>query len=96
MVLMPLILPLMMSMSSRFLLSPGSKYTLGRVLMVVVYPDQMFVLGGIHQGDDTLCLRGGIIQAFNLNTLQFQDSYSSTIWSQYKVPSLVTAQIGGK
>ena len=63
---------------------------------VKVYPDQMFVLGGIHQGDSTICLEGGIIQVFNLNTLKFQDSYSPTTWSEYKVPSLVTAQIGGK
>jgi hypothetical protein len=63
---------------------------------VKVYPDQMFVLGGIHQGDAAICLEGGIIQVFNLNTLKFQDSYSPTTWSEYNVPSLVTAQIGGK
>jgi Kelch motif protein len=62
---------------------------------VKVYPDQMFVLGGI-QRNSTACLEGGIIQAFNLNTLKFQDSYSPTTWSEYEVPSLVTAQIGGK
>ncbi|KAN0087300.1 hypothetical protein V8E54_000988 [Elaphomyces granulatus] len=63
---------------------------------VKVYPDQMFVLGGIHQGDGrVMCLEGGIIQVFNLNTLKFQDSYSPTTWSEYNVPSLVTAQIGG-
>ena len=62
---------------------------------VKVYPDQMFVLGGIHQGDATICLNA-IIQVFNLNTLQFQNSYSPTTWSEYKVPSVVTAQIGGK
>ena len=62
---------------------------------VKVYPDQMFVLGGIHQGDATICLNA-IVQVFNLNTLQFQNSYSPTTWSKYNVPSLVTAQIGGK
>jgi hypothetical protein len=61
---------------------------------VKVYPDQMFVLGGIHQGDATICLNA-IVQVFNLNTLQFQNSYSPTTWSKYNVPSLVTAQIGG-
>ncbi|KAN0087217.1 hypothetical protein V8E54_000905 [Elaphomyces granulatus] len=29
------------------------------------------------------------------NILKFQDSYSPTTWSEYNVPSLVTAQIGG-
>ncbi|KAN0079188.1 hypothetical protein V8E54_004402 [Elaphomyces granulatus] len=58
---------------------------------VKVYPDQMFVLGGGY----LTCLEGGIIQIFNLNTLKFQDSYSPTTWSEYNVPSLVTAQIGG-
>jgi len=62
---------------------------------VQVYPDQMFVLGGIHEGDATICLEGGIVEVFNLNTLTFQTSYSPTTWSEYKVPSLVTAQIGG-
>jgi hypothetical protein len=62
---------------------------------VQVYPDQMFVLGGIHQGDVTVCLEGGIVEVFNLNTLTFQDSYSPATWSKYQVPSLVTAQIGG-
>lgn len=61
---------------------------------VKVYPDQMFVLGGIHQGDPTICLNA-IVQVFNLNTLQFQTSYSPATWSEYNVPSLVTAQIGG-
>src|SRR5882762_6933066 len=31
---------------------------------VKVHPDQMFVLGGIHQGDATICLNA-IIQVFN-------------------------------
>ena len=43
---------------------------------VKVYPDQMFVLGGIHQG--SVWREGGIVQVFNLNTLRFQDSYSPT------------------
>jgi hypothetical protein len=62
---------------------------------VKVYPDQMFVLGGVRQGYSTKCLEG-LIQVFNLNTLGFQDSYSPITWSEYKVPSLVTARIGGK
>src|SRR6267378_7521425 len=47
---------------------------------VKVYPDQMFILGGIPE-DSEICLEGGIIQVFNLNTLEFQDSYSPTTWS---------------
>ncbi|KAN0087323.1 hypothetical protein V8E54_001011 [Elaphomyces granulatus] len=62
---------------------------------VKVYPDQMFVLGGIHRGNPSSCLEGGIIQVFNLNTLKFQDTYSPTTWSEYNVPGLVTAHIGG-
>lgn len=60
-----------------------------------VYPDQMFVLGGIFQNDPTICLDGGYVQVFNLNTLEFQDSYSPSNWSNYSVPSIVTEQIGG-
>jgi hypothetical protein len=63
---------------------------------VKVYPDQMFVLGGIFKGDPTVCLEGGIIQVFNLNTLEFQDSYDPGIWGEYQVPPVVSAQIGGK
>lgn len=61
-----------------------------------VYPDKMFVLGGIFQNNPAVCLDGGFIQVFNLNTLEFQDTYSPTDWSNYSVPSIVTRQIGGK
>lgn len=63
---------------------------------VKVYPDQMFVLGGQFAGNPAICLDGGIIQVFNLNTLRFQDSYNPLNWSAYEVPSLITSQIGGK
>lgn len=59
------------------------------------YPDQMLVLGGVHL-DPTHCLDGGVIQVFNLNTGRFQNSYSPKVWSEYKVPDLVTAVIGGE
>ncbi|CAG8097522.1 unnamed protein product [Penicillium olsonii] len=59
-----------------------------------VYPDQMLAVGGLHV-DQSHCLEGGIIVDFNLNTLKFQDEYDPTKWSEYKVPDLVTAQIGG-
>jgi hypothetical protein len=60
---------------------------------VAPYPDQMFVIGGVHQSQAT-CV-DGIIQVFNLNTLQFQDSYTPSTWSTYEVPEVVTAVIGG-
>lgn len=59
------------------------------------YPDKMFVLGGRYLGGGT-CLKGGIIQVFNLNTLRFQDEYDPEDWDEYEVPDLVTAQIGGE
>ncbi|EAW25695.1 uncharacterized protein NFIA_045140 [Aspergillus fischeri NRRL 181] len=58
------------------------------------YPDQMLVLGGVHL-DPTHCLDGGVIQVFNLNTGRFQNTYSPNIWSEYRIPDLVTAVIGG-
>ena len=61
---------------------------------VAPYPNQMFIIGGVHQSQAT-CVEGGIIQVFNLNTLQFQDTYTPSTWSPYKVPSVVTAVIGG-
>jgi len=60
---------------------------------VAPYPDQMFVIGGVHQSQAT-CI-DGIIQVFNLNTLQFQDNYTPSTWSTYKVPGIVTAIVGG-
>jgi hypothetical protein len=56
----------------------------------------MFVLGGVFKSDPSICLDEGIIQVFNLNTLQFQTSYNSSSWQDYQVPSLVTASIGGE
>ncbi|OJJ45849.1 hypothetical protein ASPZODRAFT_133721 [Penicilliopsis zonata CBS 506.65] len=61
---------------------------------IKVYPDQMLAVGGVHVGP-TNCLEGGIIVNFNLNTLLFQDDYNPTQWSDYQVPDLVIAQIGG-
>ena len=58
------------------------------------YPDQMFVIGGLHQ-DPTQCVEGGIIQVFNLNTLNFQSSYTPSTWSEYKVPQALYSVIGG-
>jgi hypothetical protein len=58
------------------------------------YPDQMFVVGGVHQNQAN-CVEGGIIQIFNLNSLQFQNTYDPDTWSEYKVPDVVTKAIGG-
>jgi Kelch motif len=61
-----------------------------------VYPDQMMVLGGIYAGTPTICLDGGIIEVFNLNKLEFQDSYDPRLWDEYVVPDAITSNIGGK
>lgn len=61
---------------------------------VMPYPDQMFVIGGIHQ-NQAECVEGGIIQIFNLNKLEFQNTYDPNSWDVYKVPSAVSKAIGG-
>ncbi|KAJ5973178.1 hypothetical protein N7481_010388 [Penicillium waksmanii] len=61
---------------------------------VKVYPDQMLILGGQHVASSN-CLEDGVIVNFNLNKLEFQDSYDPTKWDGYQVPQLVTSQIGG-
>ncbi|OAP62255.1 hypothetical protein AYL99_04458 [Fonsecaea erecta] len=61
---------------------------------VTPYPDQMFVVGGIHQ-NQAECVEGGIIQIFNLNNLEFQNTYDPSTWSDYQVPAAVTKVIGG-
>lgn len=59
-----------------------------------IYPDQMLVIGGVSL-DSAHCLVGGPIQVFNLNTLDFQNLYDPREWSEYDVPDVVTAVIGG-
>ncbi|KIW20774.1 hypothetical protein PV08_01352 [Exophiala spinifera] len=61
---------------------------------VTPYPDQMFVIGGIHQ-NQAECVEGGIIQIFNLNKLEFQNTYDPNTWEVYKVPSVLSKVIGG-
>lgn len=53
------------------------------------YPDKMFVIGGIHQNQAS-CLDGGFIQVFDLNKLEFQDTYQPDDWEQYKVPQKIS------
>ena len=60
---------------------------------VAPYPDQMFVVGGVHQNQAS-CV-DGIIQVFDLNNLDFKDSYDPTTWGTYQVPSVVSAVVGG-
>lgn len=62
---------------------------------IKVYPDQMLSLGGVRVGS-TDCVEGGIIVNFNLNNLTFVDNYDPKSWSEYKVPDIVTAKIGGR
>lgn len=62
---------------------------------IAVYPNQMLAIGG-YRIDTTHCLEGGVIVNFNLNNLSFQDAYDPSQWSDYKVPDLLIAQIGGE
>ncbi|KAJ5242333.1 uncharacterized protein N7469_000660 [Penicillium citrinum] len=61
---------------------------------IKIYPDQMFAIGGQHI-DSTKCLEGGLLANFNLNKLVFEESYNPAKWSEYRVPGLITSQIGG-
>jgi hypothetical protein len=61
---------------------------------IKAFPDQMLVLGGLYK-DPSLCVDGGVVQVFNLNTLQFQDTFLPDTWSPYQVPVTVTERIGG-
>ncbi|KAJ6016977.1 hypothetical protein N7451_000356 [Penicillium sp. IBT 35674x] len=61
---------------------------------IAVYPNQMLAIGG-YRIDTAHCLEGGVIVNFNLNNLSFQDAYDPSQWSDYKVPDLLIAQIGG-
>lgn len=58
------------------------------------YPDKMLVIGGTYT-TPSLCVPGGLIQVFNLNTLKFQDVYDPQEWEDYKVPDMISGQIGG-
>lgn len=66
---------------------------------VMPYPDQMMVIGGYpaQPGTAATCLdnMGGIIELFNVSSIEWLDSYDPTIWSDYTVPSAVYGAIGG-
>ena len=53
------------------------------------YPDKMFVIGGVHQ-NQAECLEGGFIQIFNLNKMEFQNTYHPDKWDQYEQPSSIS------
>ena len=61
------------------------------------YPDQMFVIGGYPSlaGESLSCLEGGVIQIFNLNTLEWVETYDPSVWSNYSVPEMIYNMIGG-
>lgn len=61
------------------------------------YPDQMFVIGGYPSlaGESLSCLEGNIIQIFNLNTLDWVETYDPNVWSNYSVPAMIYDKIGG-
>lgn len=61
------------------------------------YPDQMMVIGGYpaQPGTSTTCVNGGIIQLFNLSSSEWIDRYDPSIWSDYHVPQMIYAMIGG-
>jgi Kelch motif len=61
----------------------------------LIYPDQMLVIGGTTAGDET-CVEDGPFQIFNLNKLEWQTNYDPTAWSEYEVPDIISASIGGK
>ncbi|KAH6666293.1 hypothetical protein B0J14DRAFT_620459 [Halenospora varia] len=60
------------------------------------YPDQMFVVGGYAPapGAGFQCVNP-FIKIFNLTSLSWMTSYNPKIWSNYTVPSVITAVIGG-
>ncbi|OBT40710.1 hypothetical protein VE00_08916 [Pseudogymnoascus sp. WSF 3629] len=61
------------------------------------YPDQMIVLGGYpaQGGTAQTCVTGGIVQLFNLTSLEWIDSYDPRVWGNYTVPAVVTAAVAG-
>lgn len=64
---------------------------------VMPYPDQMMVIGGYTPvtGARASCVEGSVIQIFNLTSLKWLDSYDPTKYSDYGVPQMIHAMIGG-
>ncbi|KAI3399674.1 hypothetical protein diail_6023 [Diaporthe ilicicola] len=61
------------------------------------YPDQMMVIGGYpaQAGTTTSCVNGGIVQLFNLSSSKWIDKYDPGVWSDYRIPEMIYAMIGG-
>jgi hypothetical protein len=61
------------------------------------YPDQMLVIGGYTPTttNGVTCLSGGVVQAFNLSSLKWMDAYDPSVWSNYSIPEMISAMIGG-
>jgi hypothetical protein len=57
----------------------------------------MMVIGGYPSSAGTTlsCVGDGIVQVFNLNTLKWQTGYNPAVWSNYSVPDVIVAMIGG-
>jgi len=55
------------------------------------------VLGGYASagGTSISCLGDGVVQAFNLSSLQWMDGYDPAKWSEYAVPEHIYTMIGG-
>lgn len=67
---------------------------------VTPYPDQMIVIGGrtSDKGNSHQCLDGdppGFLQAYNLTSAQWMNSYDPKSWDQYGVPEMIHMMIGG-
>lgn len=65
---------------------------------VMPYPDQMMVIGGyvpLPGAGSPSCLKGNIVQMFNLSSAKWMDGYDPAKWSQYAVPEMIYAMIGG-
>jgi hypothetical protein len=64
---------------------------------VTPYPDQMMVIGGYTPatGTSLSCVKGGIIQLFNLTSGKWMDSYNPGVYHEYGVPEMIHVMIGG-
>ncbi|KAI1412191.1 hypothetical protein F5Y13DRAFT_163849 [Hypoxylon sp. FL1857] len=67
---------------------------------VTPYPDQMITIGGrtSYKGDSLQCLDGdppGFLQAYNLTSGEWMDSYDPKSWDEYGVPEMIHMMIGG-
>lgn len=57
------------------------------------YPDQMLVIGGENTSPVVGPCTNGIIDVFNLSSLEWLGNYDPTIWADYTIPSIVAGNI---